>query len=114
MSEKSNDPVAVWRKMFDDMERAFGAFALRAMTPPQFARPPGETAKAGHGEKSGGETRTGADAGDLAEHLAEHLAERLDSIDAQLHEIRALLQEMKPKPAKSRAPRAKSAGREQK
>ena len=91
MAEKSNDPVAVWRKMFDDMERAFGALALRAMTPPQLDRPPSATAKAVRGEKSQVEIRPGAETGDLAEHLAE----RLDSIDAQLHEIRALLQEKK-------------------
>jgi hypothetical protein len=103
MAEKNNDPVAVWRKMFDDMERAFGAFALRAMTPPQLARPPVDT---GRREEGGVETRAGAEIGDVAE--------RLDSIDAQLHEIKALLQEMRPKAAKSRPPRPKSAPLEQK
>ena len=101
MAEKTKDPVEVWRKMFEDMERAFGAFALRAMTPPQFNRPAGTTGEAARGETGTAETRPGAEAGDLTE--------RLDSIDAQLHEIRALLQEMRPKPAKPRVPRPKSA-----
>jgi hypothetical protein len=106
MAEKSNDPVAVWRKMFDDMERAFGAFALRAMTPPHFARPPGATAEAGRAGNSEVEARPGTGSGDLTE--------RLDSIDAQLHEIKVLLHEMRPKPAKPRPQRPKSAPGEEK
>lgn len=96
MVDKSNDPVAVWRKMFDDMERAFGAFALRAMTPPQFARPAGGTKEASGNE---GGAECGARAGATVQAGA--VTERLDSIEAQLQEIKALLQEMKPKPAKA-------------
>ncbi len=109
MADKSNDPVAVWRKMFDDMERAFGAFALRAMTPPQFARPAGGTEEAS-GAKGGVESGAGAG----ATVQASYVADRLDSIEVQLHEIRALLEEMRPKPAKPRPPRAKSSGEGQK
>ncbi len=102
MADNSNDPVAVWRKMFDDMERAFGAFTLRAMTPPQLARPAGGTEEASRGAKGGAERGDKAQLGDVAE--------RLDSIEAQLHEIKALLQELKPKPARPRPPHAKSSG----
>ncbi len=109
MADKSNDPVAVWRKMFDDMERAFGAFALRAMTPPQFARPAGGTKEAGGNE---GGAESGAGAGATVQ--AGDVAERLDSIETQLREIKALLQEMKPKAAKPRPARVKSAGEDQK
>ncbi len=107
MADKSNDPVAVWRKMFDDMERAFGAFALRAMTPPQFARPAGTPDEVAAGAKSG------AEGGSAAAPSAD-VAGRLDSIEAQLREIKDLLQEMKPKPGKPRPPRAKSLGEGQK
>ncbi len=110
MADKSNDPVAVWRKMFDDMERAFGAFALRAMTPPQFARPAGLTEEASGGAKGGAES--GAQARAFVQ--AGGVAERLDSIEAQLNEIKALLQEMRPKATKPRPARAKSSGEGQK
>ncbi len=114
MADKSNDPVAVWRKMFDDMERAFGAFALRAMTPPQFARPAGATEQAGTSAKGGAEAGAEAGAKAGAAVQAGEVAERLDSIEAQLHEIKALLEEIKPKPAKPRPPRAKASGEGQK
>jgi hypothetical protein len=98
MAEKNNDPVAVWRKMFDDMEKAFNAFTLRAMTPPQFSKTPG-----GPGE-----------AASAAKAQVDDLTGRLDSIEMQLGEIKALLRDIKEKPARQSPPRAKASGQERK
>ncbi len=118
MTEKRNDPVAIWQAMIGEMEKGFNAFAGRAMTPP-FGK--------------AGEATTGAQQrlGDLMERYLVNMnlpsrsqmagiADRLQSIEGQLDEIKAqLAQAQKPAgaseggPKPSRSKRATPAGEEQ-
>ena len=100
MADKSNDPVALWQKMIGEMEKGFNAFANQAMASPQFSKVMNPT---------DGTTAQKP----LAELMEKYLvsmnlpsrvqmvsmAERLASIEAQLGEIKTLLQEVHGKPA---------------
>jgi len=107
MADKRNDPVAMWQNIIGEMEKGFNAFAKRALAPPQF------------GKVVDSPGRGSADApnqlGDLMENYlvsmnlpsraqVESLAERLQSIEEQLSEIKALLHQAPrvPGPAKAR------------
>jgi hypothetical protein len=94
MGDKSNDPVAMWQNMIGEMEKGFNSFANRAMASPEFSKVVNQV---------GGAT-TGAQKqlGDLMEKYLvsmnlpsraqmASMAERLQSIEGQLNEIKALL-----------------------
>jgi hypothetical protein len=79
MADKSNDPVAIWQNMIGEMEKGFNSFANQAMASPQL--------------------------GDLMEKYLVSMnlpsraqmvgmAERLQSIEGQLNEIKALLHQV--------------------
>jgi hypothetical protein len=97
MTEKSSDPVALWQKMIGEMEKGFNAFANRAMTSPEFSK----TMNQAGGAAAGAQRQ-------LGEFMEKYLvsmnmpsraqmvgmAERLQSIEGQLSEIKAMLVQM--------------------
>src|SRR6185437_7552846 len=125
MADKSNDPVALWQNIIGEMEKGFNAFANQAMASPQFSKLMNQV----------GGTTAGAQK-QLAELMEKYLvsmnlpsraqmvsmAERLQTIETQLNEIKALLYQLQAssgaadKYAAPRPPRTKrppSAGGEQ-
>jgi hypothetical protein len=128
MADKSNDPVAVWQTMIGEMEKGFNAFANRAMASPEFSKVVNQVGGVGAGAQK--------QLGDLMEkYLVSmnlpsraqmvNMAERLQSIEGQLNEIKALLHQVHsnsgapeggypsaPKPPRTKRP--SSAGGEQK
>jgi SMC interacting uncharacterized protein involved in chromosome segregation len=128
MADKSNDPVALWQNMIGEIEKGFNAFANQAMASPQFSKMINQV----------GGTTAGAQR-QLVELMEKYLvtmnlpsraqmvsmAERLQSIETQLSEVKALLQQVhgnttalnRGSPASLRPPRTKrppTAGGEQK
>jgi hypothetical protein len=106
MAEKSNDPVAMWQNMIGEMEKGFNSFASRAMETPEFSKAVNQVG----GVTAGAQKQ-------LSEMMEKYLvsmnlpsraqmvgmAERLQSIEGQLNEIKALLQQVH---ANSGAPQA--------
>ena len=128
MADKSNDPVALWQNMIAEMEKGFNAFANQAMASPQFSKVVNQVGGATAGAQK-----------QLSELMEKYLltmnlpsrsqmtgmAERLQSIEGQLSEIKAMLHQMQstaagtsggppqaPKPPRTKRP--PSAGGEQK
>jgi SMC interacting uncharacterized protein involved in chromosome segregation len=107
MADKSNDPVALWQNMIGEMEKGFNAFANEAMASPQFSKMINQV----------GGTTAGAQK-QLGELMEKYLvsmnlpsraqmasmAERLQSIEAQLNEIKALLLQVHGNTAVANAP----------
>jgi hypothetical protein len=94
MADKSNDPVAIWQNMLGEMEKGFNAFAGRAMESPEFSKVVNQVG----GVTAGAQKQLG----DLMEKYLVGMnlpsraqmvgmAERLQSIEGQLNEIKALL-----------------------
>ena len=97
MADKSNDPVALWQNMIAEMEKGFNAFANQAMASPQFSKVVNQVG----GVTAGAQKQ-------LSELMEKYLltmnlpsraqmvgmAERLQSIEGQLNEIKAMLQQM--------------------
>ena len=120
--KKSSDPVALWQTMIGEMEKGFNAFANRAMTSPEFSK----TMNQAGGAAAGAQKQLG----DFMEKYLVSMnmpsraqmigmAERLQSIEGQLNEIKALLIQMNanaggspvgtagtPKPPRTRRPPA--------
>jgi hypothetical protein len=94
MADKGNDPMALWQTMLGEMEKGFNAFANRAMAAPQFSKAMNQAGSAGaSAQKQFGELMEKYLVG---MHLPSRtqmvdMAERLQSIEAQLDEIKALL-----------------------
>ena len=95
--KKSSDPVALWQTMIGEMEKGFNAFANRAMTSPEFSK----TMNQASGVAAGAQKQLG----DFMERYLVSMnmrsraqmigmAERLQSIEGQLNEIKALLMQM--------------------
>ena len=94
MAEKSNDPVAIWQNMLGEMEKGFNSFANQAMASPEFSKAVNQVG----GVSAGAQKQLG----DLMEKYLVgmnlpsraqlvSMAERLQSIEGQLNEIKALL-----------------------
>jgi SMC interacting uncharacterized protein involved in chromosome segregation len=94
MADNSNDPVAMWRNMLGEMEKGFNSFANQAMESPQFSKVVNQVG----GVSAGAQKQIG----DLMEKYLTSMnlpsrsqmvsmAERLQSIEGQLNEIKALL-----------------------
>lgn len=117
MADKGNDPFAVWQTMLGEMEKGFNAFANQAMASPEFSK----TMNQAGGATAGAQKQ-------LSEAMEKYLvgvnmpsraqmvdmAVRLQSIEAQLAEIKALLVQERgsagpqaPGPATPRPPRTK-------
>lgn len=97
MTDKTNDPVAVWQKMVGEMEKGFNSFANQAMSSPEFSQ---AMNRAG-GVAAGAQKQLG----ELMEKYlvtmnlpsreqVTGLAERLQSVEAQIGEIKAMLSRM--------------------
>ena len=97
MADKSNDPVAIWQTMIGEMEKGFNAFANKAMESPEFSKVVNQVG----GVSAGAQKQ-------LGEMMEKYLvsmnlpsraqmvgmAERLQSIEGQLNEIKALLHQV--------------------
>jgi hypothetical protein len=97
MADKSSDPVALWQQMVGEMEKGFNAFANQAMASPEFSKAMNQAG----GVTAGAQKQLG----DLMEKYLltinlpsraqmTGMAERLQSIEAQLNEIKTMLQQM--------------------
>ena len=97
MADKSNDPVAIWQDMIGEMEKGFNAFASKAMESPEFSKVVNQVG----GVTAGAQKQLG----DLMEKYLVSMnlpsraqmvgmAERLQSIEGQLNEIKAVLHQM--------------------
>jgi SMC interacting uncharacterized protein involved in chromosome segregation len=127
MADKSNDPVAIWQNMIGEMEKGFNSFANQAMASPEFSKVMNQVGGATAGAQK--------QLGDLMEKYLVtmnlpsraqmvSMAERLQSIEGQLNEIKALLHQVHnnsgapaggyatPKPPRTKRPPSK--GGEQK
>ena len=94
MADKGNDPFAVWQTMLGEMEKGFNAFANKAMTSPEFSK----TMNQAGGATAGAQKQffevmekylVGMNMPSRAQMV--DMAARLQSIEAQLAEIKALL-----------------------
>ena len=128
MADKSNDPVAMWQNMIGEMEKGFNSFANQAMASPEFSKAMNQVGGATAGaQKQLGELMekyfVSMNLPSRAQMVS--MAERLQSIEGQLNEIKALLHQMRNNPGApergssgaARPPRTKrppSAGGEQK
>ena len=97
MAEKTNDPVALWQNMIGEMEKGFNAFANQAMASPEFSKMINQVG----GSAAGAQKQLS----DLMEKYLVSMslpsraqmvsmAERLQSIEAQLNEIKAVLHQV--------------------
>lgn len=97
MADKSNDPAAIWQNMIGEMEKGFNAFANKAMESPEFSKVVNQVG----GVSAGAQKQLG----DMMEKylLTMNLpsraqmvgmAERLQGIEGQLNEIKALLHQL--------------------
>src|ERR1700731_5302608 len=94
MADKSNDPVAMWQNMIGEMEKGFNAFANKAMESPEFSKAVNQVG----GVSAGAQKQLG----DMMEKYLVGMnlpsraqmggmAERLQGMEGQLNEIKALL-----------------------
>jgi SMC interacting uncharacterized protein involved in chromosome segregation len=97
MADKGNDPVAIWQTMIGEMEKGFNAFANKAMESPQFSKAMNQAG----GVSAGAQKQLGdfMEKYLLTMNLPSRaqmvsMAERLQSIEGQLNEIKALLHQM--------------------
>jgi SMC interacting uncharacterized protein involved in chromosome segregation len=94
MADKSSDPVALWQQMIGEMEKGFNALATQTMTSPEFSKAMNQA-----GGVSAGAQKQFGDFMEkylLSMNLPSRaqmigMAERLQSIEAQLGEIKTLL-----------------------
>jgi hypothetical protein len=127
MAEKSTDPAAIWQTMVGEMEKGFNSFASQAMASPEFSKLVNQVGGASAGaQKQFGELMekylVSMNLPSRAQMVG--MAERLQSIEGQLNEIKALLYEVQnssgmsdARSATPRPPRTKrpaSSGGEQK
>jgi len=128
MADQGNDPVAMWKNMLGEMEKGFNSLANQAMASPEFSKVVNQVG----GVTAGAQKQLG----ELMEKYLVSMnlpsraqmvsmAERLQSIEGQLNEIKALLHQVHTSsaapeggyPAAPRPPRTKrppSAGGEKK
>jgi hypothetical protein len=97
MANKSNDPVALWQTMIGEMEKGFNAFANQAMTSPEFSKAMNQAGGVSAGaQKQFGEFMEkyllSMNLPSRAQMIG--MAERLQSIEGQLNEIKAMLGQM--------------------
>jgi SMC interacting uncharacterized protein involved in chromosome segregation len=97
MADKSNDPVAMWQHMIGEMEKGFNSFANQAMASPEFSKVVNQVGGVSAGaQKQLGELMekylVGMNLPSRAQMVG--MAERLQSIEGQLNEIKAMLHQM--------------------
>jgi hypothetical protein len=94
MADKGNDPVAIWQTMIGEMEKGFNSFANQAMASPEFSKAVNQVGGVTAGaQKQLGELMekylVGMNLPSRAQMVG--MAERLQSIEGQLNEIKAML-----------------------
>ena len=97
MADKGNDPAVVWQTMIAEMEKGFNSFANQAMASPEFSKVMNQAGGAAAGaQKQLGEMMekylVSMNLPSRAQLVG--LAERLQSIEGQLNEIKAMLNQM--------------------
>ena len=97
MADKSNDPVAMWQNMIGEMEKGFNSFANQAMSSPEFSKVVNQVGGVAAGaQKQLGELMekylVSMNLPSRAQMVG--MAERLQSIEGQLNEIKAMLSQM--------------------
>ncbi len=126
MADKSSDPVEIWHTMLGEMEKGFNSFATQTMASPEFSKVMNQAG----GIAAGAQKQFG----DMMEkYLVSmnlpsraqlmNMAERLQAIEAQLGEIKALLYQAHhnsaasddrfssvPKPPRTRRPPSSTGG----
>ena len=97
MADKGNDPAAIWQSMIGEMEKGFNSFANQAMASPEFSKVINQVG----GVSAGAQKQLGElmEKYLLAMNLPSRaqmvgMAERIQSIEGQLNEIKALLQQV--------------------
>src|SRR3977135_481995 len=97
MADKGNDPAVIWQTMIGEMEKGFNSFANQTKAPPEFSK----------GMNQVGGVPAGAQK-QLGEMMEKYLvsmnlpsraqlvgmAERLQGIEGQLNEIKAMLHQL--------------------
>jgi len=97
MADKSNDPIAIWQTMFGEMEKGFNAFANKAMESPEFSKVVNQVGGvSASAQKQLGEVMekylVSMNLPSRAQMVG--MAERLQGIEGQLNEIKALLHQV--------------------
>jgi hypothetical protein len=98
MADKSNDPVAIWQNMVSEMEKGFNAFASKALESPEISKAVNQVG----GVSAGAQKHLG----DMMEKYLVSMnlpsraqmvgmAERLQGIEGQLNEIKAMLHQLR-------------------
>ena len=97
MADKGNDPAVIWQTMIGEMEKGFNSFANQAMTSPEFSKAMNQVG----GVTAGAQKQLGElmEKYLLAMNLPSRaqmvgMAERLQSIEGQLNDIKAMLTQM--------------------
>ena len=97
MADKSNDPVVMWQNMIGEMEKGFNSLANQTMASPEFSKVMNQVGGVAAGAQK-----------QLGEMMEKYLvsmnlpsraqmvgmAERIQAIEGQLNEIKALLQQV--------------------
>src|SRR6202047_2593533 len=101
MADKSNDPVAMWQTMIGEMEKGFNAFANRAMEWTEFIKVVNQVGGVSAGaQKQLGDLMekylVGMNLPSRAQMVS--MAERLQAIEGELNEIKALLTQARSNP----------------
>ena len=97
MADKGSDPLALWQQMIGEMEKGFNDFANKTMTSPEFSKIMNQAG----GVTAGAQKQFG----ELIEKYLVNMnlpsraqmvgmAERLQTIEGQLNEIKAMLSRM--------------------
>jgi SMC interacting uncharacterized protein involved in chromosome segregation len=97
MADKGNDPAVIWQRVIGELEQGFNSFANQAMSSPEFSKLMNQA--------GGAAADTQKQLGELMERYLVStnlpsraqlvgMAERLQSIEGQLNEIKALLHQM--------------------
>ena len=97
MADKGNDPAVIWQTMLGEMEKGFNSFANQAMASPEFSKAMNQVG----GVTAGAQRQLG----ELMEKYLVSMnlpsraqmvsmAERLQSIEGQLNEIKAMLHQV--------------------
>lgn len=124
MSEKGKDPMEVWHTFLGEMEKGFNSFANQAMGSQEFSRSMGQMTSAGAtASKAFSDAMekylTGMNMPSRSQMIS--FGERLQVIEGQLHEIKALLNRVHadvvaeqrgdaPKPPRTRQPPSAAGG----
>ena len=97
MADKGNDPAVMWQTMIGEMEKGFNSFANQAMASPEFSKVMNQVGGATAGAQK--------QLGELMEKYLVSMnlpsraqlvgmAERIQAIEGQLNEIKALLHQV--------------------